>query len=251
MKQLLIALTLVAASICQAASAATDEFQQAKTLYKARKYAQAFPLLEKTLRAHPYDAERHMYIGLCYRDLGNIPLAIKHLEWASTTTKDPAINSYAGRSMAALMPRVPLKFNGDQQLGSNGPKPTVSRFSTSNGVTSFSGVAPASSSNAQPAGLSGSDAERIKNLGRCKVIMFETTWCQYCKAFTPVFDAAANRYRNWMDFEHIDVEKDPQLKAMYDIRKYPTLVYLDSRGKMLYQENRSKFAERLTELTGK
>ncbi len=81
--------------------------------------------------------------------------------------------------------------------------------------------------------------------------MFETSWCHYCHEFAPEFDAAANKYRGVMDFQRVDAEENTDLKAKYNVRSYPRLVYLDGKGNTLYNEGRGAFSERLTELTGK
>lgn len=86
-------------------------------------------------------------------------------------------------------------------------------------------------------------------LGRCKAILFETTWCKYCKQFDPEFNAASEQFGGLMDFEKVDADKDKLLADQYGVKGYPTLVYLDGAGNVLYNEGHGQFQERVKELT--
>jgi tetratricopeptide (TPR) repeat protein len=270
MKRILLLLALLCSTSTTAAPAiaAADDYQKAKALYKAGRYSQALPLFEKTVLSNPYDAEKHYFLGLCYRELKQIKLAKQHFEWATLNTQDIILRSYAGKALNALIPKVPLTFTGGSSLSNSGASTgssNASRTSTVNGVTTFSGASPAAGGSS-PASASASatapaqaptqtaaapDAEKIRKLGRCKVLVFEIASCQYCHEFAPTFDEAANKYRNSMDFEHVNADDNADLKEKYGIKSYPRLVYLDGRGNVLYNEGRGAFSNRLTELTGR
>ena len=51
------------------------------------------------------------------------------------------------------------------------------------------------------------------------------TWCAPCRAFAPVFAAAAKKSENGdITFAKVDVDKDPNVSAKYGIQAIPTLL---------------------------
>jgi len=204
------------------------DFVKGTELYTSGKYAQSLPFLETAVRENPYDPSRHYYLGLCYQALKQNGLARQQLEWVAKNSRDLTIKSYAEKAVASMV---------------------AAR-------TSGSGSALVSTSQASSPVAStpvANEASRIKQLGRCKVLMFETSWCHYCHEFAPQFDQAAEKYRSSMDFQHVDAEDsgNQELKQKYGVKSYPRLVYLDGKGNLLYNEGRGDFDERLRQLTGK
>lgn len=60
------------------------------------------------------------------------------------------------------------------------------------------------------------------------LIDFYGTWCQPCQALAPILAEVAEQYATEIDVYKVDVDQEPELTALYNIRMVPTLLFARS-----------------------
>lgn len=85
-----------------------------------------------------------------------------------------------------------------------------------------------------------------------KVLFFASQNNAVCTEFSTRFVDAAEKYKGKLGFVIInfDDEKQKPLLEKYNIKQVPRLVYLDHDGNELFNEDLSRFRERLKDLSG-
>jgi thioredoxin 1 len=74
-------------------------------------------------------------------------------------------------------------------------------------------------------------------------------WCGPCRAFAPIFEAAAERHADVV-FGKVDTDAQPRLSAAFEIRSIPTLMVFRD-GVLLFAQPGMLPAAAIDELVGK
>ncbi len=73
--------------------------------------------------------------------------------------------------------------------------------------------------------------------GKTPVLVdFTATWCGPCKMMSPILDQVAGEMGDVVKIIKVDVDKNPQAAAHYQVQGVPTLI-LFKEGKTLWRES--------------
>lgn len=66
---------------------------------------------------------------------------------------------------------------------------------------------------------------------RPAVIDFYATWCRPCKMMSPIVEQLAQQYVGKIDFYKVDIDKEPELAAVFGIQSIPTFLFIPLKGR--------------------
>ena len=78
--------------------------------------------------------------------------------------------------------------------------------------------------------------QELINQDKPVLVDFFATWCGPCKMMSPILDDVKKRVRENASIIKIDVDKNPQAAATYQLRGVPTLI-LFKNGKPLWRQS--------------
>lgn len=87
----------------------------------------------------------------------------------------------------------------------------------------------------------------IINSDQPVLVDFFATWCGPCKAMSPILDDVAKQVQGKARVLKIDVDKNQQAAAAYQVRGVPTLI-LFKNGKQLWRQSGVVDANQLVQL---
>lgn len=162
--------------------------------YLENDYGQARSDLEDILKKEPNNGQAHFYLGLAEVRLSDKDGAEKDFKWVVDHEKDPVLKGVAQIWVGRL---------DRMRKGWNHGKLSPPVVDPNHGPVS-------------------------------KVILFYTNWCPMCRGFETPFEQAKGVFKK-IKFEKYNTEMKENwpLVAKYDVKAYPTLVYIDDTGKII------------------
>lgn len=58
------------------------------------------------------------------------------------------------------------------------------------------------------------------------LIDFHAKWCAPCRSLSPIIDELAQEYHGKVDIYKVNVDDEPELSSLFNIRTIPTLVFI-------------------------
>ena len=63
------------------------------------------------------------------------------------------------------------------------------------------------------------------------IVDFHATWCAPCKMLAPTLEELNQEYNGQINIYKVDVDKSPELAAIFGVRSVPTLLWIPMEGK--------------------
>ena len=74
-------------------------------------------------------------------------------------------------------------------------------------------------------------SSEFSRVGKLPIILdFHAVWCRPCKMLAPHLQAIQNKYNKQLVVYKIDVDKEPELAKLFNIKAMPTIVFVDSKS---------------------
>ncbi|NLA15337.1 MAG: thioredoxin [Bacteroidales bacterium] len=62
------------------------------------------------------------------------------------------------------------------------------------------------------------------------IVDFHATWCAPCKMLAPTLEEVAKEFNDQIYVYKVDVDKEPELAAIFGVRSVPTLIWIPMEG---------------------
>lgn len=73
--------------------------------------------------------------------------------------------------------------------------------------------------------------KEFNRIGKLPLILdFHATWCPPCKKLAPHLQEIQNKYNGKLIVYKIDVDKEPELARLFNIKAMPTIVFVNSKN---------------------
>jgi len=63
-----------------------------------------------------------------------------------------------------------------------------------------------------------------------KILKFGAVWCPSCLVMRPRWEKI-ERENEWLNTEYFDIDEFPEMIERYDLKEYPTFIFLDKDKK--------------------
>lgn len=89
--------------------------------------------------------------------------------------------------------------------------------------------------------------KELINQNKPILVDFSAEWCGPCKMMSPILDEVKKRVGDKADIVKIDVDKNPNAAALYQVRGVPTLIIFKN-GNILWRQSGVTQAHELEQL---
>lgn len=62
------------------------------------------------------------------------------------------------------------------------------------------------------------------------VIKYTADWCSPCRTLNPILESLSNEYKDKINIYEIDVDAEPELSSLFNIRNIPTILFIPMIG---------------------